>query len=99
MLLICICSYDFNLQITRLDSEFASYKVRAHALLQRKDAELEAAKNNELLRDQEEALKVIIEAFIFKHVSYLGFLGFCNHFILTILSAVGGRERNLIGIC
>ena len=50
---------NFNLQITRLDGEFASYKVRAHALLQKKDAELAAAKNNELLKDQEEALKVI----------------------------------------
>lgn len=49
---------NFNLQITRLDGEFASYKVRAHALLQKKDAELAAAKNNELLKDQEEALKV-----------------------------------------
>ncbi|KAH7849530.1 hypothetical protein Vadar_019165 [Vaccinium darrowii] len=44
-------------EINRLETEFASYKVRAHSLLQRKDAELAAARDNELLKAQEEALK------------------------------------------
>ncbi|KAK3008457.1 hypothetical protein RJ639_013286 [Escallonia herrerae] len=44
-------------EINHLESEFASYKGRAHALLQRKDAELAAAKDNEQLKAQEEALK------------------------------------------
>lgn len=47
------------MQINRLETEFASYKVRAHALLQRKDAELSAAMDNEQLKAQEEALKVL----------------------------------------
>lgn len=47
------------MQISRLETEFASYKVRAHALLQRKDAELSAAMDNEQLKAQEEALKVL----------------------------------------
>lgn len=46
------------MQISRLESEFSSYKVRAHALLQRKDAELAAARDNEQLKAHEEALKV-----------------------------------------
>ncbi|KAK3014055.1 hypothetical protein RJ639_008049, partial [Escallonia herrerae] len=44
-------------EINCLESEFASYKGRAHALLQRKDAEMAAAKDNEQLKAQEEALK------------------------------------------
>jgi len=44
-------------EINHLETEFASYKIRAHALLQRKDAELAAARDNELLKAQEEALK------------------------------------------
>ncbi|OVA19557.1 GRIP [Macleaya cordata] len=44
-------------EISRLESEFSSYKVRAHALLQKKDAELSAAKDSELLKAQEEAVK------------------------------------------
>lgn len=44
-------------EINRLESDFASYKVRAHALLQRKDADLAAATDNEQLKAQEEALK------------------------------------------
>ncbi|KAK9112512.1 hypothetical protein Scep_020031 [Stephania cephalantha] len=44
-------------EINRLENEFSSYKVRAHALLQRKDAELAAAKDSELLKAQEEAVK------------------------------------------
>ncbi|RVW32889.1 Protein GRIP [Vitis vinifera] len=43
--------------IKRLESEFSSYKVRAHALLQKKEAELAAAKDSEQLKAQEEALK------------------------------------------
>lgn len=46
------------MQINRLETEFASYKVRAHSLLQKKDSELAAARDNELLKAQEEALKV-----------------------------------------
>ncbi|XP_058186625.1 protein GRIP [Rhododendron vialii] len=44
-------------EINRLETEFASYKVRAHSLLQKKDSELAAARDNELLKAQEEALK------------------------------------------
>ncbi|CAA2972575.1 GRIP [Olea europaea subsp. europaea] len=44
-------------KINRIESEFSSYKVRAHALLQKKDAELAAAKDNEQLKAHEEALK------------------------------------------
>lgn len=44
-------------EIKRLESEFSSYKVRAHALLQKKEAELAAAKDSEQLKAQEEALK------------------------------------------
>eukprot|EP00262_Sarcandra_glabra_P008192 TRINITY_DN21500_c0_g1_i1.p1 TRINITY_DN21500_c0_g1~~TRINITY_DN21500_c0_g1_i1.p1 ORF type:complete len:803 (-),score=248.88 TRINITY_DN21500_c0_g1_i1:259-2667(-) len=43
--------------IYRLESEFSSYKVRAHALLQKKDAELSAAKDTKLINAQEEAVK------------------------------------------
>ena len=46
------------MQISHLESEFSSYKVRAHALLQKKDAELAAAKDSEQLKVLEEALKV-----------------------------------------
>lgn len=46
------------MQINRLESEFSSYKVRAHALLQKKDAEILAAKDTELIKAQEEAVKV-----------------------------------------
>lgn len=57
-----MCLKDFlfygNLQILRTQSEFSSYKARAHALLQRKDAELAAARDNEQLKALEEALKV-----------------------------------------
>ncbi|XXG87434.1 hypothetical protein AAC387_Pa11g2120 [Persea americana] len=44
-------------EINRLESEFSSYKVRAHALLQKKDAEILAAKDTELIKAQEEAVK------------------------------------------
>ncbi|XP_071735336.1 protein GRIP [Rutidosis leptorrhynchoides] len=44
-------------EIKRLESEFASYKSRAHALLQKKDAELASAKDNEQVKALEEALK------------------------------------------
>ncbi|XP_057972873.1 protein GRIP isoform X2 [Malania oleifera] len=44
-------------EINRLESEFSSYKVRAHALLQKKDTELASAKDSKQLRDLEEALK------------------------------------------
>lgn len=47
-----------SLQISSLKREFSSYKVRAHALLQKKDAELAAAKDSEQLKALEEALKV-----------------------------------------
>ncbi|CAK7355522.1 unnamed protein product [Dovyalis caffra] len=44
-------------EINRLESEFSSYKVRAHTLLQKKDAELAAAMDSEQLKAIEEALK------------------------------------------
>ncbi|KAJ6736962.1 SYNAPTONEMAL COMPLEX PROTEIN-RELATED [Salix viminalis] len=44
-------------EINRLESEFSSYKVRAHSLLQKKDAELAAAMDSEQLKAIEEALK------------------------------------------
>ncbi|CAA6673255.1 unnamed protein product [Spirodela intermedia] len=44
-------------EISRLESEFSSYKVRAHALLQKKEAEISAAKDNELIKAYEEAVK------------------------------------------
>lgn len=44
-------------EINRLESEFSSYKVRAHALLQKKDVDLAAAKDSEQLIALEEALK------------------------------------------
>lgn len=48
----------YTLQISRVESEFSSYKVRAHALLQKKDAELAAANDSEQLKALDEALKV-----------------------------------------
>ncbi|KAK6922514.1 hypothetical protein RJ641_010818 [Dillenia turbinata] len=44
-------------EIHRLEAEFSSYKARAHALLQKKDAELTTARDSELLKAQEETLK------------------------------------------
>ncbi|PKA47765.1 Protein GRIP [Apostasia shenzhenica] len=44
-------------EIDRIEKEFSAYKVRAHALLQKKDAELSVAKNTDLLKVQEEAIK------------------------------------------
>uniref|UniRef100_A0A2P2KYN3 Protein GRIP n=1 Tax=Rhizophora mucronata TaxID=61149 RepID=A0A2P2KYN3_RHIMU len=44
-------------EINHLESEFSSYKARAHALLAKKDAELEAAKDTEQTKALEEALK------------------------------------------
>jgi hypothetical protein len=41
-----------------LESDFSAYKVRAHALLQKKDAELNAAKNSDLIKANEEAMRV-----------------------------------------
>jgi len=52
------------LQISSLEKEFSSYKVRAHALLQKKDAELAAAKDSEQLKDLEETLKVHFISFL-----------------------------------
>lgn len=46
------------LQMNRLESEFSSYKVRAHALLQKKEADLAAAVDSDQIRALEEALKV-----------------------------------------
>ena len=51
--------FHFHLfQIKDLKSEFLAYKDRAHALLQKKDAEISAAKDSELFKAQEEALNV-----------------------------------------
>ncbi|KAM7261205.1 hypothetical protein ACFE04_026680 [Oxalis oulophora] len=44
-------------EISRLQSEFSSYKIRAHALLQKKDQELAGSKNSEELEALEEGLK------------------------------------------
>lgn len=44
--------------MNRLESEFSSYKVRAHALLQKKEAELAAAVDSDQIKALEEALKV-----------------------------------------
>ncbi|XP_015647561.1 protein GRIP isoform X2 [Oryza sativa Japonica Group] len=44
-------------EISRLESEFSAYKVRAHALLQKKDAELNTAKNSDLIKAHEEAIR------------------------------------------
>ncbi|XP_072956107.1 protein GRIP isoform X1 [Typha angustifolia] len=44
-------------EIEHLEGEFSAYKIRAHALLQKKDAELSAAKNSDIVKAQEEALK------------------------------------------
>ncbi|GMH24540.1 hypothetical protein Nepgr_026383 [Nepenthes gracilis] len=44
-------------KINQLEAEFSSYKVRAHSVLQKKDAELAAAKDSEQLKALEEALK------------------------------------------
>lgn len=44
-------------QVALLEKEFSAYKVRAHSLLQRKEAELSAAKDAEQLAIQEAALK------------------------------------------
>ncbi|MCO5576822.1 hypothetical protein L7F22_030642 [Adiantum nelumboides] len=44
-------------QVTLLEKEFSAYKVRAHSLLQKKEAELCAAKDAEQLATQEAALK------------------------------------------
>ncbi|XP_022923353.1 protein GRIP-like [Cucurbita moschata] len=44
-------------EMNRLKSEFSSYKVRAHALLQKKEAELEAAVDSDQIKALEEALK------------------------------------------
>ncbi|RLN33944.1 protein GRIP isoform X1 [Panicum miliaceum] len=44
-------------EISRLESEFSAYKVRAHALLQKKDAELNAAKSSDLVKEHEEAMR------------------------------------------
>uniref|UniRef100_A0A6N2LMF2 GRIP domain-containing protein n=1 Tax=Salix viminalis TaxID=40686 RepID=A0A6N2LMF2_SALVM len=48
---------ELEVSISRLESEFSSYKVRAHSLLQKKDAELAAAMDSEQLKAIEEALK------------------------------------------
>ncbi|PNY16770.1 protein GRIP-like, partial [Trifolium pratense] len=46
-----------TLHKSSLEREFSSYKARAHALLQKKDADLVAAKDSEQLKALEEALK------------------------------------------
>lgn len=46
-------------EIIHLESEFAAYKIRAHALLQKKDAELSAAMDSEQLRAQEEVIREV----------------------------------------
>ncbi|XVE87524.1 hypothetical protein DITRI_Ditri18aG0124700 [Diplodiscus trichospermus] len=46
-------------EISRIEREFSSYKIRAHALLQKKDAELAAAKDSEQIKALDEALKEV----------------------------------------
>ncbi|CAN0913554.1 Protein GRIP [Linum grandiflorum] len=58
--LIIFHSYVYTklkLEINRIETDFSSYKVRAHALLQKKDAELAAAKDSEQIQALEDALK------------------------------------------
>lgn len=58
------------LQISSLEREFSSYKARAHALLQKKDAELAAAKDSEQLKALEEALKVHVYHSLMKRILF-----------------------------
>lgn len=58
------------LQISSLKREFSSYKARAHALLQKKDAELAAAKDSEQLKALEEALKVHVYHSLMKRILF-----------------------------
>ncbi|KAF3796172.1 GRIP protein [Nymphaea thermarum] len=44
-------------EVSNLEKEFSSYKVRAHALLQKKEAELSAAKETQLIQALEAAVK------------------------------------------
>ncbi|XP_074571452.1 protein GRIP [Curcuma longa] len=44
-------------EVKQLEEDFSAYKVRAHALLQKKDAELAEAKNSKMLLSLEQALK------------------------------------------
>lgn len=46
-------------EIKDLKREFSAYKDRAHALLQKKDAELSATRNSEIFKAQEEALNEV----------------------------------------
>ncbi|XVF18136.1 hypothetical protein REPUB_Repub10bG0186200 [Reevesia pubescens] len=46
-------------EISHLEKEFSSYKIRAHALLQKKDAELAVTKDSEQIKALEEALKEV----------------------------------------
>lgn len=64
-----------------LQSEFSSYKIRANALLQKKEAELAAANNSEQIKALEEALKV--------HALFLPFvLNRCMKLYLNSLNVV-----------
>ncbi|GLT82540.1 hypothetical protein SLE2022_009040 [Rubroshorea leprosula] len=49
-------------EISCLESEFSSYKICTHALLQKKEAELMAATDSEQIKSLEEALKAEKEA-------------------------------------
>lgn len=48
------------MQIKHIENEFSAYKVRAHALLQKKDAEITAARNSADIIAQQEAVRVRI---------------------------------------
>lgn len=74
------------MQISRLESEFSSYKVRAHALLQKKESEISAARDNELIRAHEEAVKV--QVFLLRtiiiHDNFFTEINFLIFFIFSL---------------
>lgn len=70
------------MQISRLQSEFSAYKIRAHALLQKKDAELNAAKNSDLIKEHEEAMRVCIlsSRYLMQPEIWTDFIGLADPF-------------------
>jgi hypothetical protein len=58
-------NYLWLVQAVRLEKDFNAYKVRAYSLLQKKEAELSAAKDAEWLAAQEASLKVILKMLSF----------------------------------
>lgn len=58
-------NYLWLIQAVLLEKDFNAYKVRAYSLLQKKEAELSAAKDSEWLAAQEASLKVILQTLSF----------------------------------